>query len=382
MSLNSTPITVLDLRDSPWVDGPGRTILDCAETLDASRIRVVIGAFDGGNSNRTAYEQEARARSLEVFRIRERRSLDPGVLRQVLDLGRKLRADAIHSHDLRSDLFGLASARRLAVPWISTVHGWIANDWKGRFRTSLDKLVLRQADHVIAVSEETRGRLGRWADSERCTVIPNALRVDRYRPCRGPGAFRAEHRVAADEVLIANIGRLSPEKGQRYFLAAARNLVERYRNLRFVLFGLGPDQESLERLIFDYRLGDRVIFAGYRDNMGVIYNEIDLVVQSSLTEGMPNVVLESLLMEVPVIATDVGGTGEVLKDGETGMLVAPGDHALLASAIERFIGNRMEFSRMAQAGRVDIQARFDHVARVERLANVYHKVVAARRSDH
>lgn len=376
------PITVLDLRDSPWVDGPGRTILDCAETLDASRVRVIIGAFDGGSANRTAYEEEARARGLEVFRIRERRSLDPAVLRQVLELGRRLRADAIHSHDFRSDLFGLASARRLGVPWISTVHGWIANDWKGRVRTGLDKLVLRQADHVIAVSEETRGRLGRWIESGRCTVIPNALRVERYQPRRGPGEFRAEHRVADDEVLIANIGRLSPEKGQRDFLAAARNVVERYRNLRFVLFGLGPDQDSLERLISEHRLGDRVILAGYRDNMGVIYNEIDLVVQSSLTEGMPNVVLESLLMEVPVIATDVGGTREVLKDGETGMLVAPGDHALLAAAIERFIENRPEFNRMARVGRTYIQARFNHVARVERLASVYHEVVTARRRDN
>lgn len=376
------PITVLDLRDSPWVDGPGRTILDCAETLEASRVRVIIGAFDGGSANRTAYEQEAHARGLEVFRIRERRSLDPAVLRQVLALGRRFRLDAIHSHDFRSDLFGLASARRLGVPWISTVHGWIANDLKGCVRTGLDKLVLRQADHVIAVSEETRRRLGRWANPERCTVIPNALRVERYQPRRGPGEFRAENGVADDEVLIANIGRLSPEKGQREFLAAARSLVERYGNLRFVLFGLGPDQHSLERLISEHRLGDRVILAGYRDNMSVIYNEIDLVVQSSLTEGMPNVVLESLLMEVPVIATDVGGTREVLKDGETGMLVAPGDHVMLAAAIERFIENRPEFHRMARAGRIDIQARFDHVARVERLAGVYHEVVAARRRDH
>ena len=182
MNLNSSPITVLDLRDSPWVDGPGRTILDCAETLDASRVRVVIGAFDGGSSDGTAYEQEARQRGLEVFRIHEQRSLDPGVLRQVTNLARGLGADIVHSHDLRSDLFGMACARRLGVPLIATVHGWIANDLKGRIRTGLDKFILRQADHVISVSEETRLRLGRWASRERCTVIPNAVRVERVIP--------------------------------------------------------------------------------------------------------------------------------------------------------------------------------------------------------
>jgi glycosyltransferase involved in cell wall biosynthesis len=382
MSLRAAPITVFDLRDSPWVDGPGRTILDCAETLDASRVRMVIGAFDGGDASRTAYEHEARSRGLEVFRIHERRSLDPDVLRQVLELGRKSGADIVHSHDFRSNVLGLICARRLGVPWMATVHGWIANDWKGSARTLLDKQVLRHADHVIAVSGETRSRLGRWADRGRCTVIPNALRVERYQPRRGPGPFRAEHGIAADELLIANIGRLSPEKGQLALLMAASDLLRRHRRLRFVFFGLGPDQPRLERFITEHGLGDRVIFAGYRDDIGVIYNELDLVVQSSLTEGMPNVVLESLLMEVAVIATDVGGTREVLKDGETGMLVPPGDHARLIAAIEHYLMDRAGFTKMARAGREDVRMRFDHALRVRHLTEVYERVAAGHGASH
>lgn len=381
MSPNPLPITVFDLRDSPWVDGPGRTILDCAETLDPSRVRVVIGAFDGGGSNGTAYEQEARHRGLEVFRINERRSLDPGVLRQVIDLGRSVGADAIHSHDFRSDFFGLASARRLGVPLIATVHGWIANDIKGRIRSGLDRLILRQADHVISVSEETRLRLGRWASRERCTVIPNAVRVERYQPRRGPGEFRTSLGVADDELLIANIGRLSPEKGQAAFLAAARDIVQQHRKTRFVLLGLGPDQEELERFVAQSGLGMHVIFAGYRSDMGVIYNELDLVAQSSLTEGMPNVVIEALLMEVPVIATDVGGTREVLRHCQTGMLIAPGEHLALVAAIEEFVANRQKFVEMAREGRKDMLLRFDHARRVGRLAEVYERFVRAPRSN-
>lgn len=374
MSARDMPITILDLRDSPWVDGPGRTILDCAETLDPSRHRIVVGTFDGGNPESTPYEAEARRRGLEVVRIHERRSLDPGVLRQIIARAREFGADILHTHDFRSDLFGFAAARKLRVPMVSTVHGWIANDLKGRISTRLDKLILRCADHVISVSEQTRRHLGDWASEQRCTVIPNALRIERYRPRRGPGPFRAAYGIADDELVIANIGRLSPEKGQFPFLAAARDLVHGYPGLRFVLFGDGPDRSTLERFVAEHGLGSVVVFAGYREDMDELYNEIDLVVQSSRTEGMPNVVLEALLMEVPVIATDVGGTREVVRDGITGLLIPPDDHGALLSAMKQFLASRDAFAAMARQGRGDVAVRFDHGLRVKRLESVYDRL--------
>lgn len=379
MSVHRPPITVLDLRDSPWVDGPGRTILDCAETIDTSRVRIIIGAFDGGSPDRRAYEEEARRRGLEVARIRERRSVDPGVFRQVFDICRSTRADVIHAHDLRSNVVGYVCARRMGLAFVSTAHGWIANNFKGRIQVALDKVIMRQADHIISVSEETRSRLGTWASPERCTVIPNAVRAERYLPRRGPGAFRASHGVADDELLIANIGRLSPEKGQAAFLAAALEIVRWHRNIQFVLFGLGPDQVELERFVTRNGLGPHVIFAGYRSDMDVIYNELDLVVQSSTTEGMPNVVIEALLMEVPIIATDVGGTREVLNHGLTGVLIDPGEHDTLVASIEGFVADRNKFVKMAREGRRDMLLRFDHARRVERLADIYERVLRARR---
>lgn len=376
--LASQPYTILDLRDSPWVDGPGRTILDCAETIDASRFRIVVGAFDGGQPNGTAYEHEARMRGLEVARISERRSLDPEVLRQIVTLGRDCGADLLHTHDFRSDLFGFAASRILGIPFVSTVHGWIANDFRGRISTWLDKQVLRKSAHVIAVSEESRRRLGGWANSNRCTVIPNALRVEQYRPDRSGRRFRESNGVSSNHVLIANIGRLSPEKSQLDFLVAARELSRRHDCLRFVLFGNGPDRAHLEQYVSESELEEVVVFAGYREDMIALYNEIDLVVQTSLTEGMPNVILESLLMEVPVVATNVGGTAEIVTDLETGLLIPPGNPAALVAAIERFVSDRDGFTAMARKGREHIIANFDHGRRVIRLGELYEHVIAMR----
>jgi len=352
--------------------------LDCATSIDSACYRIVIGAFDGGNPAGTPYEHEARRRGLCVVRIHERRSIDLNVLKQIIDLGREHDAEIVHAHDFRSDLFGFAAARVLRVPFISTAHGWISNDLKGRISTRLDKLILRQADHVISVSDQTRKQLGRWANHQRCTVIPNALRIGHYKIQRAPSHFRASRGIADDELLIANVGRLSPEKGQLLFLEAARDVARRFRRLRFVLFGIGPDQALLERFINENDMHELVILAGYRNDMDQLYNEIDLIVQSSTTEGMPNVILEALLMQVPVIATDVGGTGEIVKHGATGVLIPSCSKGALVSAIEGFLTNRQMFDAMAKKGRDDVIFRFNHERRVEKLTAVYDNLVRPR----
>lgn len=374
-------IVVLDLRDSPWVDGPGRTILDCAEDLARQGIRIVIGALDGGSQAGTEYERAARERGLEVERIKETSALDWKVPSRIVGIARAHGADLLHTHDFRSNVFGMMAARSLRLPLVATVHGWIANDLKGRAWTAMDKLILRRADHVIAVSEETRRRLGRWADSQRSSVIPNAVRIEHYQPSPGAGRFRASYGIADDEILIANIGRLSPEKGQAAFLASAREILRDHDRTRFVLIGIGPDRRVLEKLVEGGELAGKVVFAGYRDDMATVYNELDLVVQSSSTEGMPNVVIEALLMEVPVIATDVGGTREVLQDGRTGRLIAAGEHERLVAAIEEFLTHRQEFAAMAREGRKDMILRFDHARRIERIAAVYAAAVRSRRGN-
>jgi glycosyltransferase involved in cell wall biosynthesis len=108
--------------------------------------------------------------------------------------------------------------------------------------------------------------------------------------------------------------------------------------------------------------------------MTLVYNDLDLVVQSSFTEGMPNVILESLLMEVPVIATDVGGTIEVVSHGETGILIEPGNLTGIVQAINDFIENRQHMIEMAKRGREDVKKRFNHADRVKKLEEVYLRV--------
>jgi glycosyltransferase involved in cell wall biosynthesis len=124
------------------------------------------------------------------------------------------------------------------------------------------------------------------------------------------------------------------------------------------------------------RLGiaDRVDLLGYVDDMPRLYAGIDLVVQSSFTEGLPNVMLETAYLGIPVVATDVGGTREVIQHGTTGWLVAPGSLEALVGGIRRFLCEPTAFARMAASGRARIEAEFSLAARTQRQTGIYAEI--------
>jgi glycosyltransferase involved in cell wall biosynthesis len=347
-------------------------VLDCASSLSSSEYEILIGTFSGGIQKTSAYSDEAVRRGLRIVRIVETSPLDWRIIAQVLRIIDEEGVGLIHTHDFRSNIVGLLCGRRRGIPIVSTVHGWIANDVKGRIYCAVDRWLLRFFDHIIAVSEKTRDRILEGCSScTSLTVIPNALRLETYVPRPDDRGFRAEIGVDDHEVLIATIGRLSAEKGQLVFLEAAEMLTKERGDLRFVLIGVGPDQDTLDAFVRERRLEKYVKFAGFRTDMVRVYNSIDIVVQSSYTEGMPNVILEALLMCVPVVATDVGGTAEVLEHGRAGLLVPPGSPSELARAVSEVLVDSRQSKKRAEDGRLWVTKNFDHEQRVRRLKKVY-----------
>ena len=194
----------------------------------------------------------------------------------------------------------------MRIPILTTSHGWIQNNLKGRILTKLDKKLLRFFNHVIVVSKKMKDEVLRiGVRPEKVSVLHNALVIENFRRDSEDRSFRGEIGVNDETLLVGNIGRLSPEKGQADFIRSAAKVLSRHQNARFVLIGIGDDKPHLEALTRSLGLEEKVLFLGYRSDMVQVYNSLDLVVQTSYTEGMPNVVLEALAMEVPVIATDV-----------------------------------------------------------------------------
>ena len=369
-------INVLHLRDSPWVDGPGRTILESASRINSGKYGYFIGAFCKRNSMGNPFINAASDRNLNIFRINESHSLDWTILSQIKHLIVREKIDIIHTHEVRSDVIGLIAGKMSGVPVMTTLHGWIQNGFKGKLFTKLDQVILRFFDHVITVSGKMKEEVLRFGLSqERVTVLHNALVIENFRRNQEDGSFRQEIGVGDKTLLAGNIGRLSPEKGQADFIRAAAEILKHCKNAKFALIGSGSDETYLKELVDELNIRDSVIFTGYRNDMLQVYNSLDIVVQSSRTEGMPNVVLEALAMEVPVIATDVGGTSEAVKDNDTGVLISPGNPEEIAAKISEFIGNKGAFKEMAKKGRERVEAKFGFDERTKKLSQIYDRMI-------
>jgi glycosyltransferase involved in cell wall biosynthesis len=369
------PVRVLHLRDSPWLDGPGRTILETAARIDRTAVDYRIAPLIASPGAAHPLVTAARERGVPVHPVNDDAGLG-GLMRKVLALVDEHRIDVLHSSELRTNLVALQCRRRRpALRIVSTTHGWITNDLRGRVKSLIDRTLLRKFDRVIAVSRATRQRVPTWwVPDARSVVLHNAIATERFprdlRPPPPPEFSRAR------AVRLANIGRLSPEKGQELLLRAVALLKPDFPGLHLIFAGTGPLEERLRALATELGIAAAVTFTGYVEHIGKIYADCDLVVQSSLTEGLPNVIVEAAYVGVPIVATDVGGTSEIIEHGVSGWLVRPGSLDELVGGIRRFLEEPGRFAPMRMRARQTIENEFTYEARTSRQANLYRELRA------
>lgn len=370
------PLRVLQLRDSPWVDGPGRTILETASHLDPAQIEYHVGVFAPEQVQSHPLVEALQARGSSVFKLRDRGGLDSALIADILRLVDELRIDVIHSSEFRSNVLALMCRRRRPINLIATTHGWIANDFRGRLYRMLDKALLRRFDGVIFVSHAMRRLTPRWwIPARRACVLHNALVLESY----GVAVAAAPRRAVDPEgvVTLLNVGRLSPEKAQNLIIEAVAALTPEYPGLRLKFAGVGPQEQSLRRLASARGIDKHVEFLGYVKDMPSLYADVDLLVQSSLTEGLPNVILEAAYLRVPIIATAVGGTAEVVQHDRSAWLIRPGSATEIERGVRRFLERPQDFQQMAETGRRTVQTEFSFQERTRRLTDFYHLICAS-----
>lgn len=368
------PICVLHLRDSPWVDGPGRTILETGVHIDPERVEFHIGALVPEVDAPHPLVNASRERKLHVHAIEDRGGLRNGIVDRIADLIRSIGADVVHTSEFRSNVIGALVARRCDVLHVATVHGWIANDARGRVFRFLDKVLLRTCDRTIFVSHAIRRLVPRWwISDERGPVLHNALVLETY----GTEYLDAPRRRAGEDgrINLLKVGRLSPEKGHALLLEAFASVAREHAGLHLLLAGTGPLEGELRLHVARLGLQDRVEFLGFIHDMPSLYARTDLVVQSSYTEGLPNVILEAAYLGVPILATRVGGTDEVIGEGRGGELIAPGSASEIESGIRRFLADPEKYADMAARAREHIVSSFSFQARTERLMRIYEDLV-------
>lgn len=372
------PINVLHLRDTYEIGGPGKTILETYRAIDAARFRLSLGVFvTGGEATETPFVAAARDCGMPVHYVRGVNQYDPRMIRQVAGLSRRLEIDILHAHEVKSDVIAYLASKLHRVATVTTVHGWIGNSARQRLMGALDRRVIRHFDRVVAVSGQIHDRLlSGGVPADRLSLLHNAIVVERYRRTGTRGFLAGLPGGPLTGPVVASIGRISPEKGQADLVEALGILKAQGHPVSAVIAGDGPDRARITERVRALGLEASVRLPGYIDPPQRILEETDLMVLPSHTEGLPNVVLEALAMDVPVLATRVGGTPEIVTDGETGRLVEPRAPEALAAAIRDFLVNPSAWRDMARRGRETVETHFDFQARTRRLEAIYSALAA------
>lgn len=371
------PVSILHLRDTYEIGGPGKTILETFRAIDRSRFQLHLGIFlRQGETPDSPFIKEAKRIGMPLHFITGFHQYDPRMIFQVNQLVKAERINIVHAHEVKSDVIAYLASRLRPTPIVTTLHGWIGNSLKGRMFIKLDKRVVRGFDRVIAVSRQIEKELlEAGVSKDKLRVLHNAIVVEKYQRTGTRGMLQEAVGRPVESPVIASVGRLSPEKGHADLLEAVALVKKAGHKVSLVLIGDGPERPNLVRRIEDHGLQEAVHLPGYVQAPQRLLEEVDLMVLPSHTEGLPNVALEALLMEVPVLATRVGGTPEVITDGETGRLVAPRSPSELADGILEFLASPENWKQMARQGKKLVETCFDFRARTRKLEAIYEEVL-------
>jgi glycosyltransferase involved in cell wall biosynthesis len=297
---------------------------------------------------------------------RPRPASDLGSMHALRRLVREWRPEIVHAHGVKAALLTLSAFRRGRPPTLVTFH----NLWQGGPLTLPLRLVSMRATAAIAVSESVRGRLAEHGiRPRRLVVIRNGLDLSAFPPA--PGARSSLSPPADRPFTAAFLGRLTEEKGVPVLLEAVA-LLPKTSRVRVIVAGEGPLREVVEAAALRC---ERLEYRGQATEVLPVYHAADAVVLPSLAEGHPLTALEAMSCGLPVVASRVGGLPETVIDGETGLLLPPGDAEALAGALVRLEGDSGLRRAMGAAGRARVEAEFSVERMLDQVVEVYRGVL-------
>jgi glycosyltransferase involved in cell wall biosynthesis len=353
--------------------GPDKTILNTPRYLTPWGYRTLCAYMHHPQDQ--GFERlrsKAHAREAPLLSVADRGPWDWRVVTRLLDICRRERVTIWHGHDYKSNALGLLLRRFWPMRLVTTVHGWVQYTARTPLYYTLDRLCLRFYEKVLCVSEDLyRMCRGSGVPAGRCELVENGIDLTEYTRRHSPAAAKARLGLPPDRLLVGAAGRLSAEKGFDLLIRAVDRLAQGGRDVGLVIFGEGGERAALEALVGRLGRTDRVRLAGYCADLAGWYEAMDVFGLSSLREGLPNVLLEAMALEVPVVATRVAGVPRLVEDGANGLLVEPGSAEALAGALGRLLGDPALRDRLAAAGRRTVEGRYSFAARMRKVAALY-----------
>jgi glycosyltransferase involved in cell wall biosynthesis len=373
-------VRILYVVTSTNIGGTEKVLCQLVRSLDRRRYDPVVCCLKkpGGYAQRLASHAEGfySLGLSEAGGVRALATFFPALVRLVR-VTREVRPHIVHSFLFRANILARLAAAAAGVPvCISSIR---VIEPAGRLKNLVDRMTASRVTAYTAVSEAVRTYIHEQigVPFEKIVTIYNGIEKEKV---ADPETVSCQPETSGGrQLFIGLFGRFDKQKGHDILIAAARRLLENGCNVKIYFYGEGPNEAFLRRMVRDGGLESRVAFMGVTDSVQECMAGMDIIVQPSLWEGMPNAVLEAMAAGKPVVASRISGIDEMVIDGDTGLLCEPGNPVALAEALQRLYSRPREAVRMGQRAAQQVREHFTFENTFARTLELYNRLCRQQR---
>jgi glycosyltransferase involved in cell wall biosynthesis len=378
---NEGKINIAYVLGSEERGGVEEHVLSLVKSVNTSEFRIFVVASPGLIE---AFGKDLSETSARVVPIKIRNVFDFSSMKIFHDFLRDNRIDIVNTHMFIASFYYSPVARLANVPiLIETSHG--VEKWrleKGFIKRKsflIDRIYSYLQNRIIAVSRACKNDLIsiKGISPEKISVVQNGRNLDDFKPLTAEkrDQLRKQYELTAGDYIFGVMARLDFQKGHKYLFNAVKILSEKRKGFKVMVVGDGILRNDLQCMVKDLGIERFVIFAGFQKDLPGYHGMMDVNILPSLYEGLPLGLIEASAMEIPVIATDVDGTTEVIVDKKTGILVPPKDSASLAGAMLYALDNKDVMRGMGKAGREYVLKQFSLERQIQETELLYKQLM-------
>lgn len=389
-------IKLLTIVEATTINAVAKTVLEfyrSARELNQTQpdfpvIEGCLLTFDrrrGDQSSPSDFVTAAREEGLDVEAIPERRRFDLSVIPALRNIVAGRGSDLVVTNSVKSHFLIWRSGLWRKYPWVAFHHGYTDTDRKMRLYNRLDRWSLPHADRIVTVcgafAQDLMGSTG--VSIEKISVQHNAIRRQPPPSIADIETLRDRLGITKAERVVLSVGRLSREKAHLDLLEGFNRLRETKPEIsgKLIIVGDGPERAGLEAAAASLGCKEHVIFTGEVSDVQTFYALADVFVLPSHSEGSPNVLLEAMAANVPVVATAVGGVPEMVENNESALLVPPNDPTSLAASLARLLTDGQLGQRLTTNAALLVDNRFTPENCVRTLVEIYREVLNVRQTS-
>lgn len=375
MGLKSKIVVAHLISASSRISGGEKSVFCMLEKMPHEDVDLtVIFIIDGrGGPSKYIASEEAERRGLPSASVLSNYRFDVPLFYNIRKFIKRHHVDILHCHGYKADIYGYLASLNTKVKVISTLHGWLSGSLLMSLYEHIDYIFYKYfIDRIITVSLAYQHRIVEMGvSSEKVLTIPNAINQDDFRSSGNPMEFKNKLNIPPANKVVGIVGRLAREKAHEVFIESCSQIASRMSDVTFLIIGEGYRMNELKNMVTMRGLDQRVIFTGYQDNITSIYNALDIVVLTSITEGLPVSLLEASAMGKPIVSTDAGGASEIVINEMNGYIVPLNDSDAVTERIITILSNNDLALALGANGKKVIQERFTPEIVCEKTVQLY-----------